>query len=150
MSKLIKILFIQCILSSYIFAQNEFSISFGQVNLGEKRIKINLKNFKVIKKQSNPLVATRIIKNSTQWIRTKDNLLAPRAMVSISVKSNKSVSLRYLDKNIIPEGEHIKSSKLYINIYNPMPIEIYVDGKKSETLYFQSQVKQRNKKGHLI
>lgn len=138
------------LMTNLIFAQNDFSISFGQVSIGEKRIQIDLKNFKLVAQKRTKNIRTRVIRNSTQWVRTKDNLLAPRAMTSISVKSNKNIYFRYVDKNIIPQGNKIKSTKLYVNIYDPKPIEVYEDGKKINTLVLRSNIKLKNKSGHLI
>mgnify|MGYP000223640763 CR=1 FL=1 len=144
--KIITILF----LATEVLSQSPISISFGPVKLGEKRIDIDLANFKIEKEHKSDLVKTRIIKNSTQWIRTADNLLTPRALVSISVKSKQTVSLLHQGKSIILQGSDIKNTKLYLNIFNPGDIKVFLGKNNIESLRLSSKTIVKNKKGHLI
>ena len=137
-------------LLSQAMAESPISISFGPVKLGEKRIKINLDNFEIQHKNSYQNIKTRIIKGTTQWVRTKENFLSPRVLISVSAKTKETISLEHHGKNIILQGDEIKNAKLYVNIFNPQEIKIYSNGKYAETLLLNSKVNLESKKGHLI
>jgi len=143
-------IFVSLIISHAVIAQSPISISFGPVQLGEKRIKIDLNNFEIQKNQKSTSVKARIIKGTTQWVRTKENFLSPRVLISVSVRSDETISLEHHNKNIILQGEAIKNAKLYVNIFNPQKIKIYQDGEHIETLLLNSNVNLPSKKGHLI
>jgi hypothetical protein len=133
-----------------VLAQAPISISFGPVQIGEKRIKINLDNFQVKATKNTDIIKARIIKGTTQWIRTKENFLSPRVLVSISVKSQKTVSLKHHGKNLILQGDSVKNGKLYLNIFDPQEIKVFVGNEQIDQLILNSNVKLSNKKGHLI
>ena len=148
MQKLITSLFLFSLYSLPSWAS--LNISFGPVKVGEKRIKIDLKNFGLIKEKNNKTISSKIYRGSTQWIRTKENILAPRALVSISVKSDKTISLKYQGKNTVLQGTKKKNIKLYVNVFDPTPMEIYEGSQLIDRLRLQSNIKLTNKKGHLI
>lgn len=131
-------------------AQAPIAVSFGPVKIGEKRIKIDLNNFQIQATKNSSYIKARIIKGTTQWIRTKENFLSPRVLVSISVKSDKTVSLEHHGKNIILQGESVKNGKLYLNIFNPQEIKVFVGNEMVDQLILSSNVKLANRRGHLI
>ncbi len=137
--------------SIHFVALSAIDISFGPVKVGEKRIKINLNNFSFEKLKSNENVSFKLIRGSTQWIRTKSNILAPRALASLTVKSNKTTSLKYEGKNIILQGKNgTKNIKIYVNLFDTEQIEIYEADNLVESLRVNSNVALNDKKGHLI
>ena len=134
----------------HIYAIASLNISFGPVKVGEKRMKIDLKNFSLVGERKNEEISSKIYRGSTQWIRTKENILAPRALVSIDVRSEKTVSLKYQGKNTVLQGVNKKNIKVYVNIFDPEPMEIYEDDKLLDRLRLHSKIKLSKKEGHLI
>jgi hypothetical protein len=128
-------------------------ISFGDVDVGEGRIRINLKDFKVFKKGKNLKVKARLIPGSVQWIRGDGNLLLPRARLKIllPLKSNK-VFFKYLGETLIPEKTKKGSSlDVYVNLFNPGDIHVFNGKKDLGTLSVQSkQSSGRKRKKKLI
>lgn len=98
------------------------SISLGPVQLGETRIPIALENFHIrVKKIKNTKVSAHLIKDSIQWVRGKDNLLIPRALMEIKIYNKEpKVHISYLGATIIPTwGENFLSTSIYVNLFNP-------------------------------
>lgn len=132
------------------FAQNDFSISMGRLTIGEKRLDLDLSKLKTTKINNNKNVSIKVLKSSVQWVRETGNILSPRAMVAINIKSSKSVSIRYENQIIIPQGEEEKSSFIYIDLYAPKSVEIYEEEKSIETINFDLKIKSSQKLGHII
>ena len=70
---------------TYASDSGSFSISFGQVKVGEHRIPIDLRDFKVIINTDQIKIKANFLKKSVQWIRTANNLLQPRARLGIRI-----------------------------------------------------------------
>jgi hypothetical protein len=133
----------------FAFANSPIAISFGPVNVGEKRIDINLNNFELYKRVGHKKIKASIVADSTQWVRTQGNLLTPRALVEIVIQSEKTISIKHHEKVLIPAGKKTKTVQLYLNIFNPSSIEIYEDDKRIESLRLASKISLRNSQGHL-
>ena len=128
------------------------SVSFGPVQLGEKRLPIDLKKIKITNTITNLKVKTYFIKNSIQWVRSESNLLTPRARLTAIIYSTSSKTVfKYKGVTIIPE--HRKKylyTQLYVSLFNPGNI-IVMDGKEKLgeiSLKFVEQ--DKNTKTHLI
>ena len=143
-------IFISLLISFYIYAESPLSISFGPVNVGEKRIEIDLSNFHLEKENKSNTISAKMISGSTQWIRTQENLLAPRALVEIKVNSQKTISISHHEKVILASGDKIKTTRLYINIFDPQEIKIFENNKHLDSLRLESNIKLKNKVGHLV
>lgn len=140
------------IASSFTLAQTGPTISLGPVALGEKRIEINLKNFKIVKKRGSKKVRAKIIENSIQWVRSEDNLLIPRARMKILIEGDNEITLDYLGVNIIPSSfnKKYKESELFINLFNPGNIKVYQGKKEIESLTLITTGVANQKIKHLI
>ncbi len=126
-------------------------VSFGPVKVGEKRLRLNLDTFSFVRSLKSESVSYKLIKGSTQWIRTKENILIPRALASITVKSSKTVSISYEGKNILVQGsKNKKNLKIYVNLFDSEEMKIYEANKLIETLRIYSNEPLENKNGHLI
>ncbi|EQC44236.1 hypothetical protein M900_A0313 [Bacteriovorax sp. Seq25_V] len=128
----------------------DFSFSLGTLNLGEKRLSLNLDKVKVVKEKSNPDVSIRVVNNSTEWAREAGNILSPKALVSISVRSPKVVSLKYESQVLLSQGEGVKNTVVYIDLYSPKPIEIFEDERLIEIVNFEFNAKSQNNEGVVI
>ena len=136
-----KFLYILLLLQITTSTNAALDISFGKVQVGEKRIPIDLSRFALEGESASDKINYKIFKNSTQWIRTENNILAPRALISLSVKSDETISLKYEGKTSILQGKKIKNIKIYVNIFDPEIIEIYEGKEVIERLTLVSRIK---------
>ena len=100
-------------------------ISFGQVQIGEDRLKIELRNWKVKFDESLPLKVA-FVKDSVQWVRDESNLLIPRARLRIYInEKGNDLYLKYKSQVILPQmAPKGKMTDLYINLFSPGEIEV--------------------------
>lgn len=137
-------------LSMNLLHAKDFSFSLGTINIGEKRLSLDLSKVRTTTKESNPDVKVRIINNSTEWAREAGNILVPKALVSISVKSKNSISLKYENQILLSQGDQVKNTIVYIDLYNPTPIEIYEDDRIIEVVNFSFDANSQNNEGIVI
>ncbi len=147
-----KLLIISFILLGLSASKPSYSLSFGPVNIGESRIPIELKDFKLrLKKFKKHRIKVKFIKESVQWVRTEANLLTPRARVAFSLPSNKFY-LNYNGQSIILEKRKNKYySEIYIPLFNPGKITVYKENEKYSEVVVRSNFKdQKNKPNKMI
>lgn len=134
-------------------SEQKFQLSFGNVDIGESRIPINLSDFSIISKNSlNLKTKVEFIKDSVQWIRMSNNLLSPRARLGIQIESSDSnIHLNYSGKSIVlTRHQNILYTQLYVSLFNPMPIEVIVDGKKVGRITIRARSPERKTETKLI
>jgi len=104
-----------------------FSISFGEVSVGASRVPIKLSDFKLFGIKKNKNVKAFFIKNSVQWIRTKNNLLVPRARIALKARHYKNIHFKYLGQTIIPVFKHNKYhySEIFMSLFEPGILKVY-------------------------
>ena len=91
------------------------SLSFGPSSIGESRLDLNLRDFKINIDSSKFKTQAHFLRYSVQWIRTTNNLLIPRARIGIRMFHEKSdIHLVYLGQSIIPEKRKKSSGTLII------------------------------------
>jgi hypothetical protein len=128
--KLFSLLLIFIAISQSIWA-NE-NISFGEVEIGQNRMKLRAKFFDVkINLQTKDKIKAKLIDNSFQWIRIKNILLTPRGRISINIKGNAHhYSLVYQDRNIVlQQRKNYANTEIYLALFQNSPIFIYKKGK---------------------
>ncbi|MCP4914717.1 MAG: hypothetical protein GY909_16490 [Oligoflexia bacterium] len=125
---------------------------YADVKVGESSIDVDLRKFKVFKRENNQNIRSGIIKNSTQWVRSSENLLTPRVRFRVMIDNTPDVHIEYLDKKIIPTRNvhNTKEAEFYIDLFNPGRIKIYQGAELIETLSIDSVGKLTNKQSHLI
>lgn len=134
------------LLSPVLMAQNSgLHVSFGDVQVAESRVNVNLQHFSIIKLVESKRVNVGLIQNSVQWVRDQSNLLIPRALIRIVIENpTKEIHVRSDGETFLPQ--HFKEKAqidLYVNLFNPGLIEVkesdYTIGKY--TLYAQKSGK---------
>lgn len=147
-----KILICLILTTSTVFSQNGsndslFSISFGQVDVGQSKIPISLRDFKILYKKNNPKIKVGFLKNSVQWVRPRNNLLMPRARIGIKASYDTNVHFKYHGQTILPAFKKNKYfySEIYSNLFNPGTIEIYANNKLVEEVTIISKKIKKKK-----
>jgi hypothetical protein len=108
------------------------NISFGEVEIGQNRMKLRAKFFDIkVSKSQNIDVKAQLIDDSFQWIRIKDILLTPRGRISVNIKGSASdYSLSYQERSIIlQQRKDFAHTELYLALFQNSPIYIYKNGK---------------------
>jgi hypothetical protein len=128
------------------------AVSFGPVEIGESRIPINLNDFWILPIIESNIVQAKFVQESVQWIRTKNNLLTPRARLRISVKSTATnMHIKYLNQTIILAKRNDQLyTELYINLFSPGDIDIYQGDKKIETYTVEAKNKRKDQETQVI
>lgn len=152
MTRLFFILSLLFSLSSLASEGGLFSLSFGQVQIGESRIPIELKNFKIISKTNSLKIETNFIKDTVQWVKTEEGLLTPRARIYIKIFSlRKDIHLSYANRPILPEK---KNNFLYVELYVPLfknqNIKLFADGKEVGKLFIEGTPSKDKTETHYI
>lgn len=100
-------------------------ISFGKFSIGNSRIHAELKDF-VIHTQ-HPDIKAGWVPNSVQWIRNENNLLVPRALLKIFIKTDESlISIDYLNSIVIPvKKKNYVTAEIYVDLFNPGTVLVY-------------------------
>lgn len=146
----LKIILLLSLLTQNIIASDNFSFSLGTLKIGEKRLDLNLNDIKITSKTSNTKIATKIIKNEVSWVREAGNILVPKALISVLVKSDKAVTLDYENQIMALQGDKVKSSFVYIDLFSNTRLKIYEDGVEIDEIGFKFDSFARNKEGHLV
>ncbi len=150
---LLLLLFINTLLQTPLKAEESlFSISFGDVSIGANRIPIKLSDFKLFGKNKNKNIKAFFIKNSVQWVRTKNNLLVPRARIALKGRHFKNIHFKYLGQTIIPVFKHKKYhySEIYMGLFNPGKLEVYEGENLIEIISLKAKKTTKLKDAKLI
>ncbi len=132
------------------------SFSFGPVQLGANVLNLDLSTFHIQFEESCEMnLEAKFLDNSLQWVRTENNLLIPRARVHLSIdKVDPNLFVKFQNQIVIPsisEEGHKSVTEIFINLFNPSPIEIYLGDKRVNTLIVRSEQAQKNAEDpHLI
>jgi len=113
------------------------NITFGDVNIGQNRMRLRAKFFKIKMRMNKKVkISARLIEDSFEWIRIKDILLTPRGRLSITINGNAhQYSIQYKERSIHLQEERGKShTEIYVALYQNSPIRIYEDGKLIGTI----------------
>lgn len=128
-------------------------ISFGDVQVGESRIKLKLSDFKIKVRQKKKIVRTKFIKDSLQWIRDdSNNLLVPRVRVLVYInKKSSQLSVNYIDKTYVPqEKKSAAAIDLWVNLFNTQDIKVLEKGKVIATVQVHAVKDKARHSSHLI
>ncbi len=141
------IFFLFCLISTQTFAQ---TFNLAKFSIGESRIKLDQSEFEI--KNSDSAINVYFISDSVQWIRNESNLLVPRSMVGIQIKSEEqNILLRYLNKTIIPsKRDSYFYTELYVDLFNPKIIEIFKSDKLLDKITFVAKGTKDAKSKQLI
>jgi hypothetical protein len=132
-------------------AQTSFGQTFnlGRFSIGESRVQVELQNFFV--HHQDQKVFAEWIPNSVQWIRNENNLLVPRALLSIQAKTDGSITFSYQDKTIIPTyANGVFESQVYIDLFNPETINIYSGEKLLDKITIEARATKSARSKQLI
>jgi len=101
------------------------TFNFVRFSVGESRISVSLDDFLIHKTDSSVTAFWQT--DSVQWIRNENNLLVPRALLSIRViNDDSSIHFEYQGKNIIPvQSDTGAHSDVYIDLFNPDTLFVY-------------------------
>ena len=130
---------------------NNFSqrVSFGRVDIGESRINLKARDFKIdlnLKKKAN--VKVKIIDKSIQWIRVEEVLLTPRARVEIAIEGNaQDYHLNYSGQAILMQQSKLNAhTEFYVSLFDRSPIKIYHSGEHIGDISFHTKTKKQKNK----
>lgn len=130
-------------------------LSFGPVQIGEKRLPLTVDNFEVkIRLNEGRPVKAFLMGDTLQWIREQNVLLSPRMMVKVVVKGDAgSFYLRYQDKPVL--FQKVKDvggvAQFFIPLFAYSPIEIIEKGNKiGEIWVLAKRQENKGKSLHLI
>ncbi len=129
-----------------------FSISFGPVNIGDSRIPLALRSFNIEIEQNEKSVKAVFVKGSVQWIRTKENLLIPRARLAIIINDlKKKFHIHYSGETILPQVRRNKYyTEIFINLFNPKEMIIKSKGDLFSKISITAKPVKKGKKSKLI
>jgi len=147
------IILIIAIKNSYAEEQ-AFAIDLGLVQLGESRIPIDLQDFHTLIEttQADLKITSKFIPNSVQWVRLANNLLSPRARLSIQIHDLQSnYFLKSGDKIFLPEQRNKTTYiELYISLFNPGEIKVFSQNKLISNIEIRSNFKVKSRNSVLI
>lgn len=125
------------------------SISFGPVQYGQPRIPVDLKDFNVSLINTKLLkYKTGLIKDSVQWIRSKNNLLIPRARLGVIIQGNpeSNIYFQYQNQPFIPEKRgKLLYIELLVHLFSPETISIFDGNEKIGSIHITSKEIKKNK-----
>ena len=137
--------------STYLSAESSsFSRSLGPVQIGESRIPINLQGFTISSTIEG--VKASFAKESVQWIRINNNLLTPRARLTVVIENSyPDLHLLYHGQAIIPtSGSDHAFADLYVDLFNPEDILISKGGERVGTIRISTSKQLATGNMHLI
>lgn len=137
------------LLSPTLKAVESEPIAFGKVTVGDERVKLKVKDFK-IKLRLNENIKSKVIlkKRSIQWIRVEDVLLTPRARIAIYFRGKaQDFTLNYRGKSILMQQskKSIAQTEFYVSLFQFDKIDIIKKGQKIGDISFYAK-KNKNKK----
>jgi hypothetical protein len=133
------------LISLNLFASNEnaTSLSFGPVQIGEERLKLDFKDFDLIVETNTEEVKIKaaFISDSLQWARSMPELLMPRARIRVQTQANSErIHLRQEGQSITFQNkENLGQTEIFVSLFDPSPIDIYFDGKKVGTIIIRTK-----------
>lgn len=97
----------------------------GSFSIGKSSVELDFNGFEIKKKLSE--IKTEFQKESLQWIRTDNNLLTPRVLLSLSIpKKFNPVYVKVEDLVIFPVTSYESlTTQVYVNLFHPQKILIY-------------------------
>lgn len=136
-------------ISTSVFSVEKEAISFGKVIVGDTRVKLRVKDFK-IKLELNQNIKSKVIlkRGSIQWIRVEDVLLTPRARIAIYLKGKaQDFTLKYRGKSILMQQDikGIAHTEFFVSLFQFDKIKIIKQGKQIGNISFYAK-KNKNKK----
>ena len=136
------------------YAVEREPISFGNVNVGEKRIKLKVKDFEIKLNLSENIKSKVVLKKgSIQWIRINDVLLTPRARLAIHFKGDASdFHIKYRDQSILmQQRKKIAVTEFYVSLFQFDKAKIFYKGREIGDISFHAKEnKIKKRKTHLI
>lgn len=139
------------LLLSFFFVLSSMAapVNLSRTTIGEARVDIDLKNFKII--TQHPNIRARFIQDSLRFERNSDNLLTPKVLLSIGINYPQDISIVYNDEVFIPTKKQTGVyNELWIDLFNPHKIQIYKDKEIIDTISIESINVQSVKKTQLI
>ncbi len=132
-----------------IYAAEKEPISFGNVVIGDTRIKLRVKDFK-IKLNLNENIRSKVVlkRGSIQWIRVEEVLLTPRARIAVYFKGEaQDFTLQYRGKSILMQQNKkgIAYTEFFVSLFQFDKINIIKKGKLIGDISFYAK-KNKNKK----
>lgn len=142
-------------MSFTIYVTRVEAISFGKVQLAQNRLPINLKQFKITtlpKMGFNKKTKIFFVKNSVQWVRSKQNLLTPRALLKIRIyDEHKAYHINYDDVKVLPQKyKNFSETSLYINLFQSNSVLLYQGKTQVAEIVFNAEPQSKGKKTQLI
>jgi hypothetical protein len=134
--------------------KDESPISFGRVELGENRLPIKSKHFKLkvdVKKGIN--IKARLLKGSLQWVRFDDVMLMPRARLAIYIEGEASnFHFRYRGKSLLSQQfKKYAHTEFYVSLFHNDIIDIYQSKKRIGSISISAKSYPKYKKRlHLV
>ena len=124
------IIYIAVAISAPLFAAQD--ISFGPVEIAEKRINLSSNDFNIKFKLETQIAAKAVLKNdSIEWIRTQEILPVPRARLALYIKGEaQDYHLRYDQQSLLTQQKgKYAHAQFYVSLFSEENVQIYKNGK---------------------
>lgn len=130
-------------------------ISFGKVVVGDNRLPLRVRDFKIRLKLNEDIKSKVVLKKgSVQWIRIEEVLLTPRARIAIYFKGDaKDFALQYRGKsiNMQQDKKGIAHTEFYVSLFQFDKIKVYKKGRQiGDISFYAKKIKKKNKQTALI
>jgi len=114
-----------------VYSTERHTISYGEVNIGDTRIRLQANDFK-IQLQLKKNIPTKVVlkKGSIEWIRIEEVVLTPRGRVAIYFKGHaKNFSIHYRGKsiNMMQENE-FAYTEFHVSLFDTDKIKLFHKG----------------------
>lgn len=131
------------------------AVGLGSVKLAQNRLPINLKQFKITVLPGsgfNKKTKVYFVRDSVQWVRSKQNLLTPRALLKIRIYDpEKTYHISYNDIKILPQKrKKYSETSLYIDLFQSKSVFLFQGSKKAARIVFNAEPQTKGKKTQLI
>jgi len=140
-------------LSFQLNAESAFNLSFGPVKTGDSRINLSLRDFDVKPISLKGVeIKSSFIRNSTQWVRTAQNLLVPRARLAIMIMDQTpNIHIVYKGQAIIPEnrGKHLYT-EIFVDLFGLEDAKVMSGNKELSHIEVTAKKPKKGKKTKLI
>lgn len=129
-----------------------FNITFGPVNIGTSRIPLKLKDFEVEVENHKGEIKAIFVRNSVQWVRTKDNMLVPRARLGIIINDiTKDFHIQYGGETVIPQlRKNNYYTEIFVSLFNPNVITVKQHQETYSTITVTAKPVTKGRKSKLI
>ncbi len=107
------------------------ALTVGPVNSGASRIELTTGQFDVIVNAAPLEVEARLIPHSIRWARVYESLLAPRALLEVTLPRNAgAITARYKDAtHVFQMDGGLARARLYVALLDTAPVELFDGGK---------------------